>query len=452
MRKKFLVIGAIALSTASLLTFTACSSSAVSASLYSTWFNRIEYTGIQQGIEGQIEELAYDISFTEGSGSNNYSVYVPDEYDGTEGPYQMTTKFYVKTYDWSDPEKAAEDILTDENTSVPEYGLGDIPVLPDDYVVEATSERVYVYTIEYTVPMTYVYTDESLGEITRWNTHYSVCYFRPVRDSLQPVFSYEYVLSSTPVDPNYLYEGSLCTFSYQNTVYYNYDCTECVTTYEEVPVEDELYTKRDDGYDTKTTTTDLTESKNELFDNSSVYTVMRALNYYTASSFTADIFIPLENNFSTYTISGSVSTALSASSDSQKKMLTALANGGYFDDTQAVSSDDEGDDDDDDDDDDDETGVSESDGGNENEPDGEITLPSNIYYSKVSLELSADLSGPSQEVWYAAQNGEESMKRQNYTRSTMLYVSIPFAYSLGSMEFTLSDVLSVFNENEPQNS
>ncbi|MCD8201176.1 MAG: hypothetical protein LUD47_03810 [Clostridia bacterium] len=446
MRKKLIVLGAVALITACSVSLAACSSSATSASLYSTWYNRIDYGGIQPKINGQIEEAEYDIGFEEGSNAG-YEISVATENKETGEPYKMHTKFYTLNYDWSDPLSTISDDMDEKYAGLSDLlpGLPDkinLSEFPDDYGPESSdddNEIVYAFSMYYTVPVTYT-SDDYEGN-TYDNTHFSICYFRTVNKSMMPVFSYEYALSTTPSNPNVLTDLLIYTFSYENTVYYNYDCTECTCVYNEVPVDDEIYTQRNKGEETRTTTVDLTESENEFFDNASIYVVMRALNYYSASSFSADVFIPLENKFSTYTISGGVESVLSPNVDGQKQMLDAMAEAGYFGEeyNSTAENDDEIVDED---------TQENTDGENRENTDAEettLTYPA-IYYSDVTLTLSADLTGPSQEVWFAAATGDSDFKSKNYTRATMLYMSIPFAYTLGTTTFTLSAIYSSFNE------
>ncbi len=358
--KKFKAICAVALAAVCTAGFAGCTtSSGTSSSLTSKWYIRTSYSGIQPSAintdgEGQKEVLVYDITFDNSKAGNTvYSV----EYD--EG-HTMTTEFYACEYDWS-------------NSAIPE-----------EYR-ESDTETVYVYTTSFEVSGKYVFTET--GETVEFSDEMqSVCYFRSARNSLQPLYSYQYVKSTSPAYFSPASAADMCqSVEYTYNVYYNKDCTE-VTSY---------YQNALDSSDKATNTISLTDAANSLFDNGSIYTVIRAMNISSSLSMNVDIFIPVENTYSTYTVAGADAATLE-----DETIKNALVNAEY------VTSEDE------------------------------------VTYSAASLSYTGDLSGTSQTIWYATLADDIS---RNVCRSTMLKIELPISFSLGTLEFSLSEISSHFD-------
>lgn len=371
--KKFTKICAVMLAAVCTTGLAACSSSSgSSSSLSSKWYIRTSYMGIQPTSVYENDEdtpkevLVYDISFEEDSGGN--SVYSVSYNSG----HTMTTEFYACEYDWS-------------GTTAPEgySGSGLNFNIPEEYQSDET-ETVYCYTYSFEISGTYTYTstDETVAFSDKME---SVCYFRSARNNLQPVFSYQYVKSTSPASFTPSGADAMCKeVEYEYTVYYNKDCTEVTTNYTELTMNS--VTEK---------TIDLTDAENTLFDNGSVYTVMRAMNITSSLSMDIDIFIAAESNYSTYNVTGASAAALE-----DETIKNALVDAGYA-----------------------------SDG-------------DNLTYSAASLSYTGDLSGTSQTIWYATLSDDTS---RNYCRSTMLKIELPISFGLGTLDFTLSEVQSQFN-------
>ncbi len=398
----------------------ACTSTVSSSSLYSNWYRRTEYTGIQpamtdennQTAEEEVEELKYKISFT-GGGNTNYEV----SFD-TDDAY-MTTKFYATTYDWTKGFVWDDlSLFDDETWSAPS------DVIPEDYIASA-SEIAYVYTTEFSLSGTYTY--KATGEAKEFEDGMkSLCVFRSIRDTLRPVYSYQYTKTTSP--NSYLpssYEDMYGEFEYEFVTFYNYDCTQCSYTCHRIDT-NEKYTDPEEG----TRSADISDTDYAVYDNASIYTLLRSLDYYTTTSMYVDIFIPVEGRTSTYAVSGGVNSALlgvydedDETTDYEKDIantiLSALDGAGYIDKSAGDS----------------------------------------IYYSYATLMYTGSLSGTTQTVWYASvQNtdttnpeagegeySDEDGKEYNTCRSVMLRISSPLPYSLGTLDYTLCEIVSSFS-------
>ncbi len=368
---KLTKICAVTLAAVCTMGLAACSSSSgASSSLTSKWYIRTNYLGIQptsiytDGGENPKEVLVYDISFEEDSGSNTtYSI-------SYNSGHTMTTEFYACEYNWS-------------GTPEGYTGTGLNFNIPEEYRSSET-ETLYCYTYSFEISGTYTFT--STGETKAFSDKMeSVCYFRSARNSLQPVFSYQYVKSTSPANFTPASAGEMCQeVEYEYAVYYNSDCTEVTTEYTE-PAMSAVTTK----------TIDLTEAENTLVDNGSVYTVMRAMNITSSLSMDLDIFIAAESNYSTYNVTGADAATLE-----DETIISALVGAGY------VSSGDE------------------------------------VTYSAASLSYTGDLSGTSQTIWYATLSDDTD---RNACRSTMLKIELPISFGLGTLDFTLSEVTSQFS-------
>lgn len=361
--KKFTKICAVALAAVCAVGIAGCASSGSSSSLTSKWYVRTSYTGIQpssiytDGGENAKEVMVYDISYNDDGSNTVYSVsYNLDD----EHPHTMTTEFYACEYDWSDS------------------------AIPEEYRSDDT-ETLYCYKYSFEISGSYTYT--STGETVDFSDSVeNVCYFRSVRNSLQPVYSYQYTKSTSPNTFSPISAEDMCVeVEYNCTTYYSNDCTEATTYYENITEPDK----------SRTATVSLTGAGNTLFDNGSVYVAMRAMNITSSLSMDIDVYIPSERNYSTYNVSGADAVTLA-----DETIKNALVGAGY------------------------------------------VTAEDSVTYSAASLSYTGDLSGTSQTIWYATLSDDTS---RNYCRSTMLKIELPISFSLGTLEFSLSEITSHFD-------
>ena len=375
---KFTKICAVALAAFCAVGAAGCSSSSgSSSSLTSKWYVRTNYTGIQPSVAeyGEYEKLTYDISFQEDSGTNaTYSV-------SYNSGHTMTKEFFACEFDWS-------------GSTTPDGYLGGSFYIPEEYRSDSTdsTETVYCYTYSFEISGTYTYATGATADFT--DKIESVCYFRSARNNLQPVYSYQYVNSTSPANyspasPDDMYQE----VEYEYYVSYNKDCTEATTYYTQPAMSS-----------VTPATIDLSGAGNLLFDNGSVYMVMRAMNITSSLSMDIDILIPAENGYSTYNVTGADGVTLE-----DDTIRSALVDAGYVTsliDAKVIESEDD------------------------------------ITYSAATLSYTGDLSGTSQTIWYATLSDDTD---RNYCRSTMLKIELPLSFGLGTLEFTLSDIESHFS-------
>lgn len=332
----------------------------------SNWFTGTGFKGIQpffivdnEHPEYTKEVITYDVTFDNSKAYNkSYSV---DYKDG-----KFTTEFYATSYDWN---------------------AGNIP---EKYKTEKT-EILYCYETELTISVQYKKGDNATGWFNDSVT--TKCYFRAAAYSLQPVYSWREVKSTSP--KNYTadklenaYETLNC--SYEN--YYNYDCTE-VTSY-----------STEDGKETNEAVYGkLHKRDNTVFDNSSLYIAVRSMKL--SSNFTQ--YIDLFSD-----VSGGVSTCKVYGSDDGigNEELLKISEALEAKELYSFPTDDEG--------------------NRKNE---------GIATVAVKIEnAGGQFTGTAHTVWYAAVQNVNN----NTARATMLKMSVPLSYELGTLNYSLKEVNS----------
>ncbi len=363
--KRLKSIGAISLAALCTAGFAGCVSSGSSASaLSSNWYVRSSYPGIQPSSiisenGGKSETLLYGATFT--AGDNAYYSLSYD--DGGE----MKTEFYADSYDWTDE------------------------AVPDGYRAETdpASEIVYVYKTSFAISGAYTFT--ATGEKTEFsNATESVCFFRSVRNDLQPVYSYQYVKTMSPSSLRPGSKDEMCvSYEYECTTYYNYSCTQATIVYSDLA-----------GGEPQKTVTDIATNE-AFFDNASLYTAMRAMTLDSTFSQAIGLLIPVEKRISTYNVSGSGDLTLE-----DEGIRNALINAGYI---EAYTVNDAGE-----------------------------SVPTEVAYRSASLTYTGSLPGTVQRVWYASKSDVSN----NACRSTMLKIILPASYGLGTLELSLKEIVS----------
>ncbi len=205
--------------------------------------------------------------------------------------------------------------------------------------------------------------------------------FRAAANNLQPVYSHLYVKSTTPAN---LQAASLddayIAVNSEYENFYNYSCTQVLS-----------YTTEDG--ETTQTGYSLSKVKNSVFDTAYLYTAVRSLQLSESLSQTISLFSAAAGGVTSYTVAGN-STAMSS------EELTAVS--GILD------------------------------------PDGDAETVSTVA---VAITYNGGtLQGTTQTVWYAAVENADN----NTSRATMLKVSVPLSYNLGTLNFNMKEIESTF--------
>lgn len=222
------------------------------------------------------------------------------------------------------------------------------------------------------------------------------CYFRAAELALRPVYSKQTVLSTSPKDFTAsslegCYEKVDCV--YEN--YYNGKYTEVTSI-----------TKPNGGEEAVRVYGKINKHKNTVFDNSSLYIAVRSMKLNEDFSQNVDIFSAAAGGFSTTTVAGS-KTKLGA--DEHKAVSAALADKGLY------------------------LPVTKDADGNDIEDNGVPAVAVTLNYAG-----GKNMNGSAQTVWYAAVENANN----NTARATMLKLSVPVGYGLGTLDFTLKEVIS----------
>ena len=263
----------------------------------------------------------------------------------------------------------------------------------DGYKSEKT-ELVYYYKTEFSISVRYSL--KSGGE-SEWfdDSVITESYFRAAGNNLQPIFSRQQIKSTSP-NKN---KAKTLEDAYKriDAVYENYyspDCKEVTSVTKEA------------GKDETTDTYSFKKVKNTLFDNSSLYIAVRSMKLNSGYSQTVSLFSAAAGGVSSYLVSGSTAAL---ESGERKEISSELAGKGLY---VPKNSTDEN--------------------GNPVEDAGINSVAMNINYT------GGVLSGTTQTVWYAAIENTDN----NVSRATMLKISIPLSYNLGTLNYTLKEVES----------
>ena len=410
--KKSLTILALATACAAVLGASGCAAASVRLTVDSYWYidshEGIQPTSIDpedQTPRRTPESLLYELTFDEESGANkSYRVdYHTDSENFAEGEdaHYLRTVFYATTFDWSTD--------TNEEYRLTAEQAGQLDT--DAPHLEGTVETVYVLETEFKVSGMYVFggkdtaanAENSVGFTDYMNT---VTYFRSSRNFLEPVYSYKKVHTTTPLTLNPASAETMCTqIEYEYEVFYNLDCTELTYNYKE-------FGENHSEANPLNGKVSGLHNSDAFFDNNQLYTAVRGMSLSEGFSANISLFVPENMGVMKVRITGGAQGELNPETD--KGIIDALeAKYG----TPAIPEKDEE---------------------STEETEGEEVQHSYIYYNPVSI-ASADGRGVVRNVWYAAIPDEDN----NTYRATMLYLSQPLSYGLGTWEFTLAEVESV---------
>ena len=301
---------------------------------------------------------------------------------------------YDVTYDNTDAKNGFLELDYDNGTFTTEFYAKKYdwsnPGIPAGYAPEnKKAETVYYYRTELTVSVKYTMKtgDKASKE---FNDHVvTESYFRAAGKNLQPVYSKQVVKSTSPANyqPKTLEDAyKEIDTTYEN--FYDYSCTKILSlTYDK------------DGQETERKELDnLGKFKRTVFDNSSLYIVARSMKLSSALSESVELFSAAAGGIDEYAIVGST-TPLSEDAN-------VLA-----DYTSKLSA----------------KGLHQGNG--------------NVEATAVTVSYAGgNLHGTSQTIWYASVT--DSKKDNNVSRATMLKLSIPISFSLGTLNYTLKEVNS----------
>ena len=251
-------------------------------------------------------------------------------------------------------------------------------------------EVLYYYSNEMHISVQYTLKDGSKSE---WfeDSVISESYFRAAGKSLQPVYSRQEIKSTSPnkSNPKKIQDAyKQIDVVYEN--YYNRNCTEATSVIKEA------------GKEQKQKVYSFKKVKNTLFDNTSLYIAVRSMKLSDTYSQTVSLFNAAAGGVSSYAINGYDSPL----TETERSNITSeLSQKGLY--TPAEKD------------------------------EGINTVAMNINY------VGGNLIGTTQTVWYAAIDNPDN----NTSRATMLKISIPLSYNLGTLNYTLQNVNSTLWNN-----
>lgn len=341
----------------------------------------------------QNEVLLYEITAdAEAAGNAVYSVnYFTDgeDFASGENAHYFRTTFYATGFDWSDERVNEKYRLTAD----------DAESLPDSSELKArldgTVETVYVLKTELKISGEYVYGDDESTAVRFSDSMVTETYFRSSGDGLQPVYSTQDAVTTVPKSISPSSADEMCEqLDYEYEVSYSPYGTEAEITYSPA------------GGEAEVKTVSLDSDPGAVFDNNTLYTVIRGLSLSENFGAALNLLIPADGGVSTVNVSAGSRGELDATDDAD--MISALtAAYGEPPSEDAVE-------------------TTEADAG------------SNIFYYPVSIGASSG-RGVTRTAWYATVEDE----RNNTYRATMLRLYQPLSYSLGAWEFRLAEVEGV---------
>lgn len=320
------------------------------------------------------EVAEYSISFTEGSNGSYKLVY-----DNLANATYKTEFYMIESYDWN-------------TQTIEEYRTE-----------ETDTEPLYVYKTELNISGKYVLKSDATKAYAFYDVLETVCYFRPAAQNLQPVYSYQKVINTSPaaISTGSIDGAYVATYAVYET-HYNKACTQATietTTYEsaaDVGVE---------GKGEKTTKKLGLSGKSghSNFDNSQLRAAVRAFTLSGGATRTFNVVTP--QNGGVQSVSASVSSPVELNDIENSTIINAL-NGApedyiFFDGTVENKK--------------------------ENEKDR------NYRFNAVRLSINASLQGTMPVMWYTTVENNDL----NTTRCVLLRMSTPLSFSMGTLDYSL---------------
>ena len=274
-----------------------------------------------------------------------------------------------------------------------------LPGMPENYKSgyansSATGDVLaYYYQTEFSVDsVTFKYNgnEKVFGE----QKMVTECYFLPVANYLRPLYSKQEVKCATPAN----YQAGSLSQTYVEVdrsyeTFYNYSGSKYTTV---------LTDNLADGKQTVSTRDNLDGLYNTLFDVCQIDIAVRAMGNFSSSLSQAVNFYTPNAGINTYVLSGGNA---SLSDDERKDYADKLKAADLF--TPKL---------------------------NEDETEQPLKTVS------ISVNYDGELHGVSQTYWFAAIDN----KRNNTTRATLLRLSTPLPYSLGTIDYKLDTINSTF--------
>lgn len=262
--------------------------------------------------------------------------------------------------------------------------------IPDGYAdKDVGSELVYVYKTTFDISGKFTMKVGDKGEKEFTDHVVTESWFRAAGKNLQPVYSKQTLESTSPANLQPMTITDACmevNAVYEN--FYDYNCTKVLS-------------KNTDVKTGKTETkeySNLGKLSNVLFDNSSLYIVARSfLKTSSAVSQYVCLFNAVAGGADTYAVAGSDSP-LTVSE--RKEYTDILSDNKLFN--------------------------------KKNDEDRVSTTAVSVSYA------GGNLHGTAQTVWYAAVTDADN----NVSRSTMLKLSVPISFSLGTLNYSLKEITS----------
>jgi hypothetical protein len=259
-----------------------------------------------------------------------------------------------------------------------------------DYKTDKT-ESVYVYKT--TLALSGTYSVKASGETKDFDdTIESVCYFRSANGNLQPVYSLQIVKNTLPssLTANTIADAFVELDSVYET-FYNYNCTEA-------------YVKTTDNLTNTSTDKKVNVDGNySLFDRNELNVALRSFTS-GSSTYVFDVMIAAEGATQSYQTSYGTSSYLSSETDGTIiDALNSVSPDSYIF-----------------------TGKN---------SDGEVKYEYNV----ATLSLVSSMPGSSITYWYAAVPSNSF----NSARATMLKISSPLSFSLGTINYSLKSLSQI---------
>lgn len=262
--------------------------------------------------------------------------------------------------------------------------------IPDGYAYKG-KEIVYVYKTKLDIKVKYAMKTVD-GASTDWfeDGVETISYFRAAAKNLAPVYSKQTIKSTSPADyqPKTLEEAyKKIEIFYEN--FYNFDCTKILSRTTE------------NGKSTAREYADINKAFPAVFDNSSLYIAVRSLKLSSSLSQLIALFSPAAGGVDGYEIVGSDSGLTQKERDG----YTALLSGkGLYVPSAADGEKDKG-----------------------------------VETTAVTVSYAGgELRGTSQTIWYASILNADD----NVSRATMLKLSVPLSFGLGTLDYSLKEIKS----------
>lgn len=392
---------------------TATNALTVDSFWYIDTFDGIQRTSVldvEENAGRTAEVLLYELNFdAPENGNSAYRVeYYTDSENFAEGEnaHYFKTTFYAKHFDWS------ADTL--DKYTLTANDIIDMEDAADR--VTGTEEVVYVLETEMRASGRYVYGGADTAATADNSVEFedymiTTTYFRSARQVLEPVYSRQEVHTTTPAGISPASKDDMCRqIEYTYEVFYNFDCTEATYTYTEAG-----------GTAEESVVGGLNSTGHTLFDNNSLYTAIRGMSLSESFATTISLFTPANTGVLNVNVTGGTQNELNTETDAD---IIAAITDAYG--TLDLSSDSE-----------------------EGEESAEDEVAhSGVYYNPVSITAASELHGTTQTAWFAAVNVSDadgnavSNEDNNVYRATMLRLTVPISYGLGTMEYRLAEVVS----------